>query len=106
MPVRGSSAWNHAIIEKKVINRDEGGWGKVTDSGTHYVLCAWDTCERDGLENYKVRVEDSAPQYRGTPDEKYINYVFCTERHKAYWLASMRPGNNNNLPAGMKRGIL
>lgn len=106
MPVRGSTEWRHAMVEKKVINRDEGGWGRVTESGTHYVMCAWDTCEKDGLECNKVVVEDSKPQFRGTPSEKRIHYVFCTERHKAYWIASMRSGNNNNLPPGMKRSII
>src|SRR5262249_50051401 len=102
VPVRDSSEWKHAMHMKKVINLDQGGDGRVTESGTHYVMCAWDTCENDGLENFKVRVNDAAPGY----EPKYINYVFCTERHKYYWLASMRSGNNNNLPAGRKRSIL
>jgi hypothetical protein len=93
VPVRDSTAWRHAIINKKVINMDHGG--------AKHVMCAWDTCERDGYQNNRVRVNN------GTPTEpRYMNYIFCTNRHKMYWLASMRSGNNNNLPAGYKRSII
>ncbi len=96
MPVRGSSQWRHAVVEKKVINLDGGGW-----SGNGHVMCAWDTCERDGLEIHKVI------KYLGKErGERTMSYVFCTERHRQYWLASIRPGNNNNLPPGYKRSIL
>jgi len=95
MPVRDSSEWRHSIIERKVINHDRGG--------TH-VMCAWDTCERDGFENFKVVTHNGATM--ANRDERNMVYVFCTERHKRYWLASIRPGNNNNLPAGWKRSIL
>lgn len=81
MPVRDSTAWRHAIIEKKVINRDDGGWGTVTSSGTHYVMCAWDTCTKDGLEMFKIR------KHLGKlPGERTMNYVFCSERHKQFWI--------------------
>lgn len=93
MPIRGTSAWRHAIIQKKVINHDRGGT---------YVICAWDTCEKTGYENNKVVVHEG----KSGQEAKDITYVFCTERHKYYWLASIRPGNNNNLPAGRRSGIL
>jgi hypothetical protein len=92
MPVRDSSEWRHARLERKVINHDRGGT---------YVMCAWDTCERDGHENNKVVVQNG--QARG---DNTMTYVFCSERHKAYWLNNNRPGNNNNLPPGWKRSIL
>lgn len=91
MPVRDSSQWRHAIIEKKAINLDHGG--------SKHVMCAWDTCEKDGLETNKV-VEQTAVN-RG---ERTVTYIFCTERHKAYWLNSTR--DLNNLPAGYKRSIM
>lgn len=93
MPVRGSSQWRHAILQKKVINLDH--------AGNRNVMCAWDTCEHDGYESFKVVKHLSVE--RG---ERTMSYVFCTERHKQYWLASMRPGNNNNLPSGFKGTIL
>lgn len=92
MPVRDTTAWRVAMHQKKVINFDRGG--------TH-VMCAWDTCERDGFENYKIRVNTAAPGY----PVRYMNYTFCSERHKQYWLGNLRPGSNNNLPAGWKLSI-
>jgi hypothetical protein len=88
MPVRDSSEWRHAILSKKVINMDRGG--------TH-VMCAWDTCERDAYENYKVRTNTAGPGY----EPRYMNYTFCCETHKQFWLANVRPGSNNNLPPGV-----
>jgi hypothetical protein len=82
MPVRGSTAWQHARVDKRVINRDEGGDGRVTWSGTHYVICAWNTCENDGLENYKIR-QNTAADGR---EPRYVNFVFCSERCKNHWL--------------------
>jgi hypothetical protein len=93
MPVRDTTAWKHAITDKKIINHDRGG--------TH-VMCAWDTCEKDAFENNKVRVNTAKPGY----PPRYMNYGFCSERHRQYWLANVRPGSNNNLPPGFKRSIL
>lgn len=87
MPVRGTTQWNHAIVQKKVINHDRGGT---------YVMCAWDTCERNGFENNKVIIHEG--------QGKTTTYVFCTERHRQYWINSIR--DMNNLPSGYKRGIL
>lgn len=85
MPTRGTSRWQHAINEKRVINRDEGGWGSVTSSGTHYVICAWSDCDNDATELYKIRVATHEETYPGA-EERFMNYVFCSERHKQYWL--------------------
>lgn len=93
MPVRDTTAWRHAIHDKKVINHDRGGT---------YVMCAWDTCERDGYETHKVVQNEAAEGYPA----RYITFVFCSERHKQFWINNMRPGNNNNLPAGYRRSIL
>lgn len=82
MPVRGSSRWQHARNEKRVINRDEGGWGTVTSSGTHYVICSWSDCDNDGLELYKVRVATHNEGY----EERYMHYVFCSEKCKQHWI--------------------
>jgi hypothetical protein len=91
MPVRGTTEHRHAILQKKVINHDRGGT---------YVMCAWDTCEKDGYEMFKVVEYDNANGY----EPKTISYVFCTERHKEYWLHStVRAGY---LPAGSRRAII
>lgn len=97
MPVRGTTRWAHAIINKKVINLDH--------AGDRHVMCAWDTCERDGLEVHKVRVKTHSDQFAGDPRNlRYMNYVFCSERHKLYFVNSLR--DCNNLPAGARLTIL
>lgn len=82
MPVRGSTLWEHARIQKRIINRDEGGDGRVTESGTHYVICAWSDCTNDALDLFKIRVKTHADGY----EERWMNYAFCSERHKQHWL--------------------
>jgi hypothetical protein len=93
MPVRGTTAWRHAILQRKVINLDH--------AGDRYVMCAWDTCEKDGYESNKVVTHEGASGY----EDKTITYVFCSENHKDYWLASIRPGNNNNHSPGMRGSL-
>jgi hypothetical protein len=87
MPVRGTTQWEHGIIQKKVINHDRGGT---------YVMCAWDTCELDGYQNNRVVIHEGI--------DKTTTYVFCTERHRQYWINSTR--DMNNLPSGYQRSIL
>jgi hypothetical protein len=91
MPVRDSTAWRHAILDKKVINHDRGGT---------YVLCAWDTCERPGYETYKCVEHDNAPGY----EPKTLTYVFCSERHRQYFIHSLVMAGQ--LPPGYKRSIV
>jgi hypothetical protein len=86
MPVRGTTAWQHAITMKKVINRDEGGDGRVTSSGTHYVMCAYGACEKDAFDLYKVRVATHEKGY----EERWMNYVFCSQSCKEQWLKEWR----------------
>lgn len=89
MPVRGTT---HAIHNKVVINHDRGG--------TH-VMCAWDTCTNDGYESNKVRINE------GVGEDKYISYVFCTERHRNYFIDQLRPGLYAGLLApGNRSGLL
>lgn len=86
MPVRGTTAWQHARIQKRIINLDEGGDGRVTSSGTHYVLCAYAPCDKDGYELYKTRENIAAA---GNPPD-YRNYVFCSEKCKQAWVDEFR----------------
>jgi hypothetical protein len=91
--VRGTTRYQHAIIQKKIINHDSG-------TGRH-VICSWSDCEKDGFELYKVRVNT------GTVDQpRVMNYAFCSERCKQYWLHDSRGQGGNNLPSGYKRSIL
>lgn len=81
-------------IELRVLDRENAE--RLDD---HHLLCCWDTCDRYGLEIFKIRVA------YGTPAVPYNTfYVFCTERHRQYWANSHR--DLNNLPAGFKLGII
>lgn len=80
----------HAIIQKKVINLDRGGT---------YVVCAWDECEQDGVESNKCTVNYGKPGY---PDQ-IVKYVFCSERHRQYWINSHH--SYGNLPSGAGRSF-
>lgn len=80
MPVRGTSRWTHARIDRAVINLDHM-------EGKH-VYCAWDTCTNDGYESNKVVEVISAPGY---PRET-LTYVFCSERHRQYFIDQTKPG--------------
>lgn len=75
----------HAVISKAVINMDQ--------HGDRHIVCAWDDCERDGYELYKCTVN-----YGGTEQAQIVRYVFCSERHRQYWIHSHR--SYGNLPSG------
>lgn len=72
-------------IYKKVLSRNTGLW----------ILCAWEDCERQGYELFKARVRETAP---GVVPEKWIQYVFCSERHKMLWVNSHV--KHGRMPAG------
>lgn len=85
------SRWEHARIQKKVINLDH--------DGTRKVMCAWDFCENDGYDLHQVRIQYGTPAY-----PQVVKHVFCCERHKQYWLNNIR--NYGNLPPGFRRSII
>ena len=66
------------------------------------LLCCWNDCDRYGLELHKAR------EYLGidprTSGPIYTWYVFCTERHKMYWVNSVR--DLFNLPPGYKLAVV
>lgn len=76
MGVRGTT---HAILQKRVINHDRGGT---------FVQCAWSDCYKDGFESHKITQHAHA---RTIPCDSslatHVSFVFCTERHRQYWLA-------------------
>jgi hypothetical protein len=89
MPAYGGK--RRAPSMRHVLDRDHA---ETMDD--HHLLCCWDTCDQYGYENIKA-VERTGPM-------QYIHYVFCSERHKQYWLNSTR--DLNNLPPGFRLGIL
>lgn len=86
-----STEWRHARIDKPVINLDEGG-----DRHDHHIMCAWDDCTKQGYETNKVVVNDAAPGHA----PRYMRFVFCTEKHKYYFVHSHR--DYGNLPPGYR----
>lgn len=84
MPVRGTTAHSHAIVAKKAINMDHAANGGTVK----FVMCAWDDCERDGYEIYKI-VTETGNVAKGHPSRP-LTYIFCSERHRQYWIHSAR----------------
>ena len=76
---------------KRVINLDAHGERAIT--------CAWDECDRAGYELHKVRVN-----YGSAEVPAVTNYVFCSERHKQYFIHSHR--RYGNLPPGYRLSCL
>jgi hypothetical protein len=62
-------------------------------TGVH-LPCCWDDCTRDGVELHKTTVKEPTGN---------ANYVFCSERHRQYWINSHR--NNGMLPAGYRLSV-
>ena len=78
MSVRGTS---HGQVNKRIINLDKGGT---------FVVCAWDTCDKDAITLYEVR---NHTHPRSIPCEygEHWTLAFCSERHKQYHLACSGP---------------
>lgn len=88
------SRWEHGINEKVVINLDH--------AGDRHVMCAWDDCENDGYELYKLTIN-----YGKALTPHVVNHVFCCERHKQYFIESARgPGRHGKLPPGSHRSYI
>jgi hypothetical protein len=90
MTVRDTTAWKHAIIQKKIINHDSG-------VGRH-IVCAWLDCEKEAYELYKVVTHIGSNGF----EDKTMTYAFCSEKCKQYWLHDSRGGGGNNLPSGYR----
>lgn len=69
--------------------------------GDNFIRCAWFECDQDGFELYKSVFHEHA---RGLPCDdprsEHVNFVFCSERHKQYYLHSHK--DLNMLPPGFK----
>jgi len=88
--VRGTT---HARIMRRVIIREGERIGQNA-------LCCWDGCDNNGCDLYKARVRDTMP---GIEPAVFTWYLFCTERHKQYWVDSyLHPGTHGRLQTGNK----
>jgi hypothetical protein len=70
---------------------------KVISSGPahDYIICSWDDCEKYGVMLHRIVI------HYGVPPHRYdVTHVFCSERHRQYFVNSHR--DYGKLPAGYK----
>lgn len=73
-------------------------------SSDTWIGCCWFGCEKQGFELYKtVFHEHSRSLTCGNPMAEHVNFIFCTERHKQYFINSRQ--NFGKLPPGYKLSI-
>lgn len=81
-------------IAKKVYSHGSGLW----------IQCSWFECQKDGYELYKTIFHEHA---RSVPCNssmaEHVNFVFCSERHKQYFLNSHL--SMGNLPKGYAKSL-
>lgn len=83
----------HARIMRKVINHDSGGNRKI--------MCAWDTCDKDGYQQHSIRQHEHAHWLDcDDPLAKHVTFVFCTNRHKLFFLNCMGENARYGAAAG------
>lgn len=87
---------------KGVLSMDKAMRGE-----TVWLRCAWDECEHQGVTlHLAVHHAHAVGMACADPYAKHIRYVFCSERHRQYFLHSHRPEvGYGNLPVG-ERGRL
>lgn len=66
------------------------------------LLCCWTECEKYGYDSHKAREYLGTDPHTGGPI--YTWYVFCSERHKMFWVHSVK--DLNNLPPGYKLAVI
>lgn len=81
-------------LAKKILSSSSGTW----------IKCCWFECDKDGYELYKaVFHEHSRELPCDHPLSEHVNFVFCSERHKAFYAHSHL--NHGNLPPGYAKVI-
>jgi hypothetical protein len=83
----------HATVDKRIINLDH--------VGDRHVMCAWDDCENDGFESNQVRIN-----YGTAVTPHVVKHVFCTERHRQFFIESSKEGRYGKLPPGFRRSFI
>ena len=69
-----------------------------------WIKCNWFECDKDGYENFKTVLHDHGKHIAcSSPLATHINYIFCCESHRDYYMNS--PRAHWNLPAGAKRVV-
>jgi len=87
------------VHAKRIINGDVRA--AEVEGRPLYLLCCWTECEKPGYDLHKARTHDHAPRLPcDHPLSKHTWWVFCSDRHKQYWVNSHR--DMGNLPAGYR----
>lgn len=94
MSVRGTTKARH---EKKVIIREGQNDGDR-------IFCGWDDCDNDGIWSNRVRVNYGRDDPMNGGGRYDTWYVFCSERHRQYFINSHR--DHKNLPDGYRGSML
>lgn len=92
MSVRGTTHARHS--KKVVILEGEQAGDKI--------LCGWSDCDNDGLMLFHLASNAARPGY----GRRLERYVFCSERHRQYFLHQMHRGLAGQLPTGERGRIL
>lgn len=78
---------------------------KVWSHGSqNWIRCAWFECEKQGYELYKAVFHEHArdlPCHH--PRSEHVNFIFCSERHKQYYMHSHI--SMGNLPKGFVKSL-
>ena len=83
--------------------------GGAVEAGRHVVdtrdgetlPCCWSDCERSGVLLHRVRIYEGVNQVTG--ERVYSWKVFCTERHKMFYVNA--PRALNKLPPGHRLAV-
>ena len=82
------------LHSRKVLSSHTGTW----------IKCVWFECEKQGFELYKTVFHEHARELPcDHPRSEHINFVFCSERHRQYFMHSHR--SMGNLPPGYKKSV-
>ena len=78
--------------------------GVFSFSSGEWIRCAWFECDQQGYELYKSVFHEHARTMRcDNPLSQHVNFIFCSERHKQYYLHSHV--DMGNLPPGFKTSL-
>lgn len=85
---------------KKILSLDKAARGE-----TRWLPCCWDECEKSGTTLHQAKFHDH-PKTISCDHEmaKHVKYVFCSERHRQYFLNSHI--SMGKLPAGYRGTVL
>lgn len=69
-----------------------------------WIRCAWFECSKDGYELYKTVFHEHAKNLPCNHERsEHVNFVFCSERHRQYFVHSHV--DMGNLPPGYAKSI-